>query len=136
MTPELRSKLYEWAYEADRHGAPEDCNPLQLQLLFARLHLSYSTLRTTGLTKSFGWNEHESFQQHDAQEFCRVVFDAIESSVSGTSLSNMIRDLFQSQLTNYVKCLTCLQESCTVDFYLDWSLTIRNPFEGIMHWVS
>jgi len=131
MTPEFRSKLYQWTYEPDRHGLPEDCIPLQLQLLFARLHLSHSTLRTAGLTKSFGWNEGESFQQHDAQEFCRVLFDAIDISVSGTSLSEMIRELFQSQLTSYVKCLTCDHESCMTDFFLDWSLTVRNPFEGI-----
>lgn len=133
MTPELRAQLYQWTYEPDRHGLPEDCIPLQLQLLFARLHLSQTSLRTTNLTKSFGWNDNESFQQHDTQEFCRVLFDAIEQSVSGTSLSGMIPDLFQSQLESFVRCQFCQHESCTADFFLDWSLTVRNPFEGIFN---
>lgn len=33
---------------------------------------------TKGLTKSFGWESADSFDQHDIQEFCSVLFDAIE----------------------------------------------------------
>lgn len=36
--------------------------------------------QTSGLTKSFGWSAAEAFQQHDAQEFVRVLIDALERS--------------------------------------------------------
>lgn len=132
MTPEFREKIYQWQYDQSKHGDPKDCIPFQLQLLFAKLQISKSAyIETTGLTKSFGWDLKESFQQHDVQEFCRVLFDAIEESVKETSQEKMINQLYEGTMVDYVKCLNCNQESSREDKYLDLSLTVKNDFDQI-----
>jgi ubiquitin carboxyl-terminal hydrolase 7 len=40
-----------------------------------------SVLGTTELTKSFGWDSLEAFNQHDVQEFNRVLQENLESKM-------------------------------------------------------
>ena len=83
MTPEFRQFIYSWKYNEDLHGNKDYCIPYQLQKLFANLQLSRRNfVDTKGLTKSFGWESAMSFEQHDVQELCRVLFDAIEQSLA------------------------------------------------------
>ena len=132
MTPEFRKKIYEWNYDRLIHGPKESCIPYQLQVLFARLQVSKkSSIYTKLLTKSFGWNDIESNWQHDIQEFCRVLFDAIERSLKFTDSEDLIRSLYEGYFTDYVKCLNCGYESKRSDSFLDLSLTVRNDFEQI-----
>lgn len=44
-----------------------------------------TTLSTQDLTKSFGWDRSDTFEQHDVQELCRVLFDALGSELKGSS---------------------------------------------------
>lgn len=132
MTPELRHQIYNWKYDQRKHGDKSTCIPFQLQVLFGKLQVSKRPhVETKSLTKSFGWDMKESFQQHDVQEFCRVLFDAIEESVKGTDSENMISSLYEGIMTDYVKCLSCENESKRSDRFLDLSLTVRNDFEKI-----
>ncbi|OMJ81023.1 hypothetical protein SteCoe_18584 [Stentor coeruleus] len=131
MTPEFRREIYKWTYEA-RHGSKENCIPLQLQLLFARLQTSNTySIETTALTKSFGWTHAESFQQHDVQEFCRVLFEAIEKSGKENNQIKFIQNMYEGKYADYVNCLACGNESTREDKFLDLSLTINNKFENI-----
>lgn len=148
MTPEFRSGLYRWTLQQQRNGLrrqsedaqdaaaaaaeddePEEDNiPYQLQRLFAKLQLtSQSAISTKALTKSFGWTSDDVFQQHDVQELCRVLFDALERSFKGTVNETLVNDLYQGALKDYVQCRTCGYESSRVDHFLDLSLVIR-PF--------
>lgn len=130
MTPEFLSRLYKWRWEPEKHNSQKDCIPFQLQLMFAKLHLKkYNVLETTGLTTSFQWDMRESLQQHDVQEFCRVLFDAIEESIKGTEQEKMITELYEGLYVDYVKCLECGQESTREDKFLDLSLAIRNSHD-------
>ena len=132
MTPELRKKIYDWKYDERKHGDKKLCIPYQLQVLFAKLQVSKRhSIDTKHLTQSFGWDTKESFQQHDVQEFCRVLFDAIEESVKNTDSENLISSLYEGEMTDYVKCLTCQSESRRTDKFLDLSLTVRNDFENV-----
>ena len=132
MTPELRKKIYDWKYDEKKHGDKKFCIPYQLQVLFAKLQISKRpSVDTKHLTTSFGWDIKEGFQQHDVQEFCRVLFDAIEESVKGTEIENLIKSLYEGEMTDYVKCLECQRESSRSDTYLDLSLTVRNDFDKI-----
>jgi ubiquitin C-terminal hydrolase len=80
MTPEFRRALFKFKYNEEKDGAAEHCIPLQLQKLFGFLLLSkVKAVDTIALTKSFGWEGSEVFQQQDVQELTRV------SSVSGSS---------------------------------------------------
>ena len=73
-------------------------------------HLQTSEKRaveTTDVTKSFGWDSSEAWQQHDVQELCRVMFDALEKRFrkDGYEQPNLINDLYQGSWKDYVKCL-------------------------------
>ncbi len=87
--------------------------PFQLQRLFLNLQTSTKkSIQTHDLTKSFGWNYDDAFQQHDVQELCRVMFDALEKMFKGTQQQNLINELYQGKIKDYVKCLEVLE-----DFY-------------------
>lgn len=98
------------------------------------------------MTKSFGWTQRDSFTQHDAQELCRVLFEALEGVWKGTEQENVIDRLYQGkmkgmvffgsflvlmEILDYVQCLNCGTESSRTDTYLDVPLVIKgmkNPF--------
>ncbi|OQR88131.1 hypothetical protein ACHHYP_07520 [Achlya hypogyna] len=127
MTPEFRTRLYQSKMTAT---TDLDVNiPFQLQKLFANLQLNTErkAIDTKALTKSFGWNSSDVFQQHDVQELCRVLFDALEESFKGTPDEQMVNDLYQGTLKDYVQCVKCGNESSRLDNFLDISLVIR-PF--------
>ncbi|CAM9234193.1 unnamed protein product [Choristocarpus tenellus] len=127
MTPEFRSALYAWKHEVDGEDA-SDCIPLQLQRLFGQLQTSdCSSVETRALTTSFGWTAQDSFQQHDVQELCRVLFDALEKTLQGTVNEKLVTDLYQGTLRDYVLCKECHSESSRVDTFLDISLVLK-PF--------
>eukprot|EP00820_Chromera_velia_P003234 Cvel_16597.t1-p1 / transcript=Cvel_16597.t1 / gene=Cvel_16597 / organism=Chromera_velia_CCMP2878 / gene_product=Ubiquitin carboxyl-terminal hydrolase 64E, putative / transcript_product=Ubiquitin carboxyl-terminal hydrolase 64E, putative / location=Cvel_scaffold1285:43770-50029(+) / protein_length=570 / sequence_SO=supercontig / SO=protein_coding / is_pseudo=false len=131
MTPEFRKGLYAWTYDKESDGEEEMCIPLQLQKLFGLLQISdRSYAETKDLTKSFGWNTGEAFQQHDVQEFCRVLFDAIEA-LHGGDEENFISEAFTGHLLDYVMCKECKHMSSRRDKFMDLALTINNPFENI-----
>lgn len=130
MTPEFRHSLYQWRYDPAVHGDEQDCIPLQLQRLFGQLQLSDRVyVDTTALTRSFQWDWRDSFLQHDAQEFCRVLFDAIEDSVKQTPQARFINELYEGSLVDFVKCLSCGVESRREDKFMDLSLTVRSEFQ-------
>lgn len=132
MTCEFRQQLFRWQFNPAKHGRKQDCIPYQLQLLFSRLQTGRTKyVETTGLTKSFQWDSHDSFEQHDVQEFCRVLFEAIETSVIGTAQEHMITSLYEGTLEDYVRCQTCGYESKRVDKFMDLSLTVRNDFDKV-----
>jgi len=102
--------------------------PRQLQKLFVRLQLSeQDAVSTQSLTKSFGWTASDVFTQHDVQELCRVLFDALELTWKGTEQENVIRDLYQGEWQDYVRCEECHRESHRTETYYDIPLVIK-PF--------
>jgi ubiquitin carboxyl-terminal hydrolase 47 len=46
-----------------------------------------------------------AWQQHDVQELCRVMFDALEKNWKDTDQANLITQLYQGKIKDYVKCL-------------------------------
>ncbi|XP_050304675.1 ubiquitin carboxyl-terminal hydrolase 47, partial [Anthonomus grandis grandis] len=125
MTPEFRNALYNWEFD----GANETRSiPYQLQKLFLNLQTSNkSAVETTDLTTSFGWQGSEAWHQHDIQELCRVMFDALEHKFKDTKQANLINDLYEGKMLDYVKCLECGIEKSREDTFLDIPLPVR-PF--------
>jgi len=104
----------------------KDAIARQLQLLFARLQLrDQRAVKTKHLTSSFGWKDSDAFTQHDVQELCRVLFDALERVLKGTEQEHLINDLYQGEMKDYVKCKECEHDSSRTDKYLDIPLVIR-----------
>lgn len=124
MTPEFRNALYKREFD----NGKEDKIPYQLQKLFLNLQTSTkAAVETTDLTKSFGWDSTEAWQQHDIQELCRVMFDALEHKFKNTEQANLINNLYMGKMIDYVKCLECKTEKTREDSFLDIPLPVR-PF--------
>ncbi|KAH0620880.1 hypothetical protein JD844_021747 [Phrynosoma platyrhinos] len=125
MTPEFRNALYKWEFEETEED-PVTSIPYQLQRLFVLLQTSKKrAIETTDVTRSFGWDSSEAWQQHDVQELCRVMFDALEQKWKQTEQADLINQLYQGKLKDYVRCLECGYESWRIDTYLDIPLVIR-----------
>lgn len=136
MTPEFRNALYRLRIK--RNGKDEILSiPYQLQKLFLKLETSSQrAVETTGLTKSFGWESGEAWQQHDVQELCRVMFDKLEETLKGTDQEDLINQLYQGEMKDYVKCLKCGHENSRKDNFLDISVDIKpfgsdDPYENL-----
>ncbi|XP_015186575.1 PREDICTED: ubiquitin carboxyl-terminal hydrolase 47 isoform X1 [Polistes dominula] len=128
MTPEFRNALYNWEYIEGSEKDETKSIPYQLQKLFLNLQTSTkSAVETTSLTKSFGWNSNEAWQQHDIQELCRVMFDALELKFRNTEQADLINRLYEGKMLDYVKCLECGTEKSREDTFLDIPLPVR-PF--------
>jgi hypothetical protein len=56
---------------------------------------SKPAVETTSLTTSFGWNYHDAWDQHDIQELCRVMFDALEQTFKNTEQADLISRLYE-----------------------------------------
>ncbi|EGD73850.1 hypothetical protein PTSG_05545 [Salpingoeca rosetta] len=124
MTPEFRNAIYKW-----ESAASEELSiPAELQKLFLRLQTSKQrSVETTDITKSFGWEGNEAFQQHDVQELLRVLFDALEEEWQDTPLATTIKDLYEGEIHDYVSCTECGYESARTDKFMDVPLVIK-PF--------
>lgn len=92
-------------------------------------------METTDLTKSFGWQGSEAWQQHDIQELCRVMFDALEQKFKDTKQANLINDLYEGKMLDYVRCLECGTEKSREDTFLDIPLPVR-PFDSAVSYNS
>ncbi|XP_014297960.1 ubiquitin carboxyl-terminal hydrolase 47 isoform X1 [Microplitis demolitor] len=128
MTPEFRNALYNWEYVEGSEKDEANSIPYQLQKLFLNLQTSQkNAVETTSLTKSFGWDSTEAWQQHDIQELCRVMFDALEQKFKNTEQADLINRLYEGKMIDYVKCLECQMEKSREDTFLDIPLPVR-PF--------
>lgn len=78
------------------------------------------------LTKSFGWDNFEVFQQQDAQELSHVLFDILEDALKHTAFSNIINELYGGEMVDYIKCVDVNYQSERLDKFLDVSLAIQN----------
>lgn len=70
------------------------------------------------------------FQQHDIQELCRILFEAIELSLDQAE-TNFINHIFEGNTQQIIKCNKCSYLSTKSEKFLDLSLPIRNDFDKI-----
>ncbi|XP_058457623.1 ubiquitin carboxyl-terminal hydrolase 47 [Malaya genurostris] len=133
MTPEFRNALYKWEFDGKDEGKSI---PYQLQKLFIHLQTSpKSAVETTDLTRSFGWDSADGWQQHDIQELCRVMFDALEQKFKNTKQADLINRLYEGKMIDYVKCLECNTDKQREDKFLDIPLPVR-PFGSNLSYAS
>eukprot|EP01113_Clastostelium_recurvatum_P032973 TRINITY_DN4306_c0_g1_i6.p1 TRINITY_DN4306_c0_g1~~TRINITY_DN4306_c0_g1_i6.p1 ORF type:complete len:1027 (-),score=234.69 TRINITY_DN4306_c0_g1_i6:35-3115(-) len=134
LTPECRQLIYAWRRPSESAGTFSI--PFQLQRLFARMQFGLvPSVETKDLTRSFGWEEGDSFDQHDVQELMKVLFDALDSTFANTKGKDgdkqqgqdtmSINNLFQGHLEDYITCQTCGQGSRRVDAFTDVPLVVR-----------
>lgn len=135
-TPEFKYQLFKWKYNKSQHTSPPDCIPLQLQKLFAKMLLgNTSYVDTRDLAKSFQWNEADSFQEHDAQEFCNVLFSAIEQSLVACTEGDpdFLTRLFEITLSSHVQCLLCHRVSSREEVCREFQLSLCSPDQAVSY---
>ncbi|XP_026398326.1 ubiquitin carboxyl-terminal hydrolase 13-like [Papaver somniferum] len=99
--------------------------PLALQILFYKLQYSKDSVGTKELTKSFGWNTHQSFTQHDVQELNRVLCENLENKMKGTAVEGTIQHLFEGHHMNYVECINVDYKSTRKESFYDIQLDVK-----------
>ncbi|EAY03425.1 Clan CA, family C19, ubiquitin hydrolase-like cysteine peptidase [Trichomonas vaginalis G3] len=104
---------------------PSKSIPLCLQRLFCQLQLSEHAGSTIELTKSFGWNQRETMQQQDVQEFCRVLMQTLEYKLSHTDLATAIDNLFRGHTRTYIRCTDVDFKKEIIEDFKDLSLVVK-----------
>ena len=64
-------------------------------------------------------------QQHDVAELNRILFDALERSLSGTQYDSVIQELFFGIQNNVITCRRCGESRIREERFLDLGLQIQ-----------
>ncbi|XP_073269254.1 ubiquitin C-terminal hydrolase 12-like isoform X1 [Primulina huaijiensis] len=104
---------------------PTGSIPLALQSLFYKLQYNDTSVATKELTKSFGWDTHDSFMQHDVQELNRVLCEKLEDKMKGTVVEGTIQKLFEGHHMNYIECINVDFKSTRKESFYDLQLDVK-----------
>ena len=82
---------------------------LSLQKLFSELNLlNIKSTKTKELTEAFGWDSNDGRDQHDSQEFIRILlFDILERILYDTPFNNIINNIYKVNYISNMKCDKC-----------------------------
>lgn len=112
-------------YNMEKGNEPTESNiVLAMQRVFYELQMSSEAVETNSLTRAFGWDKLDAFNQHDVQEFCRVLLDNLETKMKGTSEEKSIPNLFRGNMKSYIKCLDVDYESSRTESFYDVQLNV------------
>lgn len=136
FTNQLRMAVYKMPTESDDSTKSV---ALALQRVFHELQTSDRPVGTKKLTKSFGWETLDSFMQHDAQEFLRVLLDKLETKMKGTCVEGVIPRLFEGKTVSYFKCKHVDYTSSRTETFYDIQLNIKGKkdiYESFKDYIS
>ncbi|XP_076047681.1 ubiquitin-specific protease 7 isoform X2 [Oratosquilla oratoria] len=136
FTNQLRTAVYKMPTESDDSTKSV---ALALQRVFHELQTSDKPVGTKKLTKSFGWETLDSFMQHDAQEFLRVLLDKLETKMKGTCVEGMIPKLFEGKTISYCRCKHVDYTSSRTETFYDIQLNIKgkkNIYESFKDYIT
>ncbi|KAI9647182.1 ubiquitin-specific protease ubp15 [Ciborinia camelliae] len=95
-----------------------------LQRLFYQLQSSSAAVSTNELTKSFGWDTKQIFEQQDVQELSRKLMERMEIKMKGTEAENVLPKLFCGKVRTYISCINVDYESRRVEDFWDVQLNV------------
>ena len=104
-------------YAMPTEDVEKDNLALAMQRIFVQLQTTPKAVSTKVLTKAFGWDRAEAFEQQDVQELNRVLCDKLEEKMKGTvgpnhTLTNNTSGAFFS------KRRWAQRATCTPNFFL------------------
>ena len=94
--------------------------PMALANLFCKMQTSSKPASTRRLTKSFGWQTEDLFEQQDVQELMRILLDRLDNC-SNNEASKMFKGVFNS----YIRVPTKDYESSHTEPFYDISLSVK-----------
>ncbi|CAN8259679.1 unnamed protein product [Cochlearia groenlandica] len=121
--PYFRKAVYHMPTTAN--DSPEASIPLALQSLFYKIQYNDTSASTKELTKSFGWDTHDSFMQHDVQELNRILCEKLENKMKGTVVEGTIQKLFEGHHMNYIECINVDYKSTRKESFYDLQLDVK-----------
>lgn len=101
-----------------------------LKHLFYRLQFFSEPVGTHELTSSFGWQGNDMFEQEDIHEFCRLLFDKIETGMKGTPVEDTIPSLFKGRMRSFVRCFDVDFRSARDEDFYDLQLKVEEKADG------
>ncbi|KAM7196423.1 ubiquitin carboxyl-terminal hydrolase [Rhypophila sp. PSN 637] len=110
-----------------------------LQRLFYQLQTSNQSVGTNELTKSFGWDSRQIFEQQDVQEFSRKLMEQMENKMKGTPQEKALPDIFSGKVKTYVSCINVDYESSRIEDFWDLQMNVsgnKNLLESFQDYVK
>ncbi|KAM7208755.1 hypothetical protein V8F20_000918 [Naviculisporaceae sp. PSN 640] len=101
-----------------------DNSAYTLQRLFYQLQTSDTAVSTNELTKSFGWETRQIFEQQDVQELSRKLMEQMEKKMQGTPYEKVLPGLFCGKVKTYISCINIPYESNRVEDFWDLQLNV------------
>ncbi|KAI7840976.1 hypothetical protein COHA_005205 [Chlorella ohadii] len=121
---QFRKAVYHMPTSED--ADPATSMPLALQSVFYKLQFTAGPVSTKDLTRSFGWDTADAFQQHDVQELNRILCDRLEEKMKGTRVEGMVNKLFEGHTINYIECINVDYKSTRREPFMDVQLDVKN----------
>ena len=136
MTPKFRNLINSLILCSKILGNPTEFIPqgqkyniiLSLQKLFSELNiLNIKATKTKELTETFGWDSNDGRDQHDSQEFIRILlFDILEKILYDTPFNNIINNIYKVNFISYMECDHCRNLKKKIESEYVLNLTIMN----------
>lgn len=100
---------------------------LAMQSVFSQLHTRpRGVVSTSDLTRAFGWDSLEAFQQQDVQEMLRVLLDKMEERMRGKgAVDGVVKSLFAGKIKSYIRCVNIDYESAREEEFYDIQLDVK-----------
>lgn len=76
------------------------------------------------LTRSFGWESRQVFEQQDVQELSRILMDKMEEKMKGTAAEKALAEMFVGKMKTYIRCINVDFESSRVEDFWDLQLNV------------
>ena len=136
-TPCFRRAVYRMP--TDGTEDPKKSIPYALQRLFTLMQMSPLTPSTTELTNSFGWGPYEAFQQHDVQEFLRVIIDNLETKMKKTPEKDIFANIFKGNTVNTIEVKEADYRSERKEDFYDVELVVkgnRNIYDAFQQYIT
>ncbi|KAL1303014.1 hypothetical protein AAFC00_003329 [Neodothiora populina] len=122
FTNSFRKAVYQIPTENEQDAASSSA--WALQRLFYKLQTDPVAVSTMELTRSFGWESRQVFEQQDVQELSRILMDKMEEKMKGTAAENALADMFVGKMKTYIRCINVDFESSRVEDFWDLQLNV------------
>mmetsp|Transcript_25746 Transcript_25746/g.43375 ORF Transcript_25746/g.43375 Transcript_25746/m.43375 type:complete len:1590 (+) Transcript_25746:156-4925(+) len=120
----FRNAVYQTPFEGEEINSSIT---LAMQSVFNQLQTRNTTVSTSDLTRAFGWDSLEAFQQQDVQEMLRVLLDKMEERMrgKGPAVDGAVKSLFAGKIKSYIRCINIDYESSREEEFYDIQLDVK-----------
>ena len=123
LTGAFRKAVYQIPTETPEEKEASN-SAYMLQRLFYSLQADQVAVSTNELTRSFGWESRQIFEQQDVQELSRILMEKLEARMKGTEAENALEQMFVGKMKTYLRCINVEYESSRIEDFWDLQLNV------------